>query len=205
MKYFIFSLIALLCWSGSDLFTKMGTKQDDKLSHWRVIFAVGLVMGLHAVVTMIVGRFVDPEVIPDWIRGVIYTDFKFSDFINYLPVAFVYLSAMVIGYAGLRYIELSLSTPVCNSSGSLAFVICALLGIAHLEEMSDATLYATVFGVVLIAAGILMLGFVEFNEDDVQREERQKLSNKKYSKSFLALLIPIIYLVLDALGTVGDQ
>jgi uncharacterized membrane protein len=42
--YFIFSLIALLSWSGSDLFSKMGTNQKDKNSHWKVIFAVGVIM-----------------------------------------------------------------------------------------------------------------------------------------------------------------
>lgn len=57
---FIFALIALLCWSGSDLFSKLGTSQKDKNSHYKVMFAVGIIMGIHAVITIIVSAFIPP-------------------------------------------------------------------------------------------------------------------------------------------------
>ena len=41
-------MLALLGWSGSDLFSKMGSKPSDKYSHWKMVMAVGLVMGVHA-------------------------------------------------------------------------------------------------------------------------------------------------------------
>ena len=46
--WFVLALVALLCWSGSDLFSKIGSKPDDKYSQWKMVVAVGLVMGLHA-------------------------------------------------------------------------------------------------------------------------------------------------------------
>ena len=47
--WFTFSLIALLCWSGSDLFSKIGCQDAaDKYSHLKMVMAVGVVMGLHA-------------------------------------------------------------------------------------------------------------------------------------------------------------
>ena len=47
--WFWLSLITLLCWSGSDLFSKIGCRDaDDKLSHLKMVIAVGTVMGLHA-------------------------------------------------------------------------------------------------------------------------------------------------------------
>ncbi len=196
--YFIFSLLALFSWSGSDIFSKVGTSQKDKLSHWKVIFFVGIIMGLHAIITIIVSKFINPENIPTWLLSIIYTDFVFSDFIKYLPVASIYLIAMIIGYAGLRYIELSISSPICNSSGSLALIICAILGWAVLDIPS-------IIGVVLISIGILFLGIVDYNEDVENKILRRKKSNYKYSKSFIAILIPILYLIIDALGTVGDQ
>ena len=105
MTGFIFALIALLCWSGSDLFSKLGTSQKDGRSHWRVIFAVGTIMGIHALITIIVSAiFPSLASAPDWIKTMIYTDFKLIDFVYYLPIAAIYLAAMVIGYAGLRYI-----------------------------------------------------------------------------------------------------
>ncbi|MBQ6980703.1 MAG: EamA family transporter [Clostridia bacterium] len=199
--YFIFALIALLAWSGSDLFSKTGTSQKDKHSHWKVIFAVGVIMGLHAVLSLVVSAFIPPledGADPEWWRTLIYTDFTPMDFVKYLPVAAIYLAAMVIGYAGLRYIELSVSSPICNSSGSLALLICVILGWAALELW-------TIIGVVLITLGIIMLGVVEYREDETVKLMRQDKSNFKYTKSLIAILIPVIYLVMDALGTVGDQ
>lgn len=190
--------MALLCWSGSDLFSKLSTSQQDKFSHWRVIFAVGAVMGIHAVITLIFGAFLDPETTPEFILTVLYTDFKPMDFVYYLPVAFIYLAAMVIGYVGLRYIELSVSSPICNSSGSLAILICAILGWAVLDGLSVAA-------VVLITAGIIGLGFTEYFEDEQIKAMRQDKSQFKYTRSLIAIIIPVIYLVMDALGTVGDQ
>ena len=196
--YFIFALVALFAWSGSDLFSKLGTSQKDKNSHWHVIFAVGVVMGIHAVITIICGSFIDPDNTPSWILSVIYSDFKPMDFVRYAPIAFIYLAAMVVGYVGLRYIELSVSSPICNSSGSLALVICLMFGWATLNGGSIA-------GVILVTLGIISLGIVEYRESDEVKLARQDGSNFKYTKSLWAILIPIIYLFMDAMGTVGDQ
>ena len=196
--YFIFALVALFAWSGSDLFSKLGTSQKDKNSHWHVIFAVGVVMGIHAVITIIFGSFINPDNTPSWILSIIYSDFKPMDFVRYAPIAFIYLAAMVVGYVGLRYIELSVSSPICNSSGSLALVICLIFGWATLNGGSIA-------GVILVTLGIISLGIVEYRESDEVKLARQDGSNFKYTKSLWAILIPIIYLFMDAMGTVGDQ
>ncbi len=47
--WFWLALIALFCWSGSDLFSKIGCRDaSDKYSHLKMVMAVGVVMGLHA-------------------------------------------------------------------------------------------------------------------------------------------------------------
>ena len=122
--WFAFSLIALLCWSGSDLFSKVGTRNDDKNSHWKVVFAVGLIMGIHFLITIFGGMIIeDPEKVPKFVASLFYTDFKLKDFFVYLPVAALYIGAMVMGYIGLRYIELSISSPICNCSGTIITLI----------------------------------------------------------------------------------
>ena len=206
--YFIFALVALLCWSGSDLFSKKGTNEKDPNSHWKVVFAVGLIMGIHFFITLIGGAIIDsvggPDEVPKFIASLFYTDFKFMDFINYLPVAALYIFAMVLGYIGLRYIELSVSSPICNCSGSLALLLCAIflpmLGgdVIELDAWS-------IIGVVLITLGIIAVGIVDSKESQELKELRRLESNRKYTKSFLALLLPIAYLIIDALGTVGDE
>ncbi|MBE5734241.1 MAG: hypothetical protein E7347_04220 [Clostridiales bacterium] len=206
--YFAFALVALLCWSGSDLFSKMGTNEKDPNSHWKVSFAVGLIMGVHFLITLIGGAVIDanggPDAVPKFVASLFYTDFKFIDFIYYLPVAGLYILAMVIGYIGLRYIELSISSPICNCSGSLALLICAIL--FPLIGADAITLDAfSIIGVISITLGIIGLGIVDNKENQELKELRRQASNRKYTKSFLALLLPIAYLIIDALGTVGDE
>ena len=111
--WFWFSLIALICWSGSDLFSKIGCQDaDDKYSHLKMVMAVGLVMGLHAAYEI-------------FING---TEINGSIILTYLPVSLLYISSMTIGYIGLRYIELSISSPICNSSGALVAVLALATG-----------------------------------------------------------------------------
>lgn len=203
--YYIFSILALLCWSGSDLFSKMGTRERDKNSHWKVVFAVGLIMGIHFFITLIGGAIIDNTVGVDGVHKIVaslfYTDFKLMDFINYLPVASLYILAMVFGYIGLRYIELSISSPICNSSGALAFLLCLVFGIFSTEDIT----VTTIVGILMITVGIIALGFVEQREDEEVRKARQERANRKYTKSILAFLLPISYLIIDALGTAGDE
>lgn len=205
MLYYIFSILALLCWSGSDLFSKIGTREQDKNSHWKVVFAVGSIMGLHFFITLIAGAIIDSTVgvdaLPKVAASLLYTDFKPIDFINYFPVAALYILAMVLGYIGLRYIELSISSPICNSSGALAFLLCVLFGIFSVEDITP----ITIIGILMITVGIVALGFVEQREDEEIKKARREKANRKYTKSILAFLLPISYLIIDALGTVGDE
>ncbi len=206
--YFIFALVALLAWSGSDFFSKKGTDEKDPNSHWKVTFAVGLIMGIHFVLTLIGGAIIDanggPDAVPKFVASLFYTDFKLMDFIYYLPVAALYIFAMVLGYIGLRYIELSISSPICNCSGSLALLLCALIFPLIGADPIEFNAF-TIIGVVAITLGIVGIGIVDSKENLELKELRRKESNRKYTKSFLALALPVAYLIIDALGTVGDE
>ena len=182
--WFWLSLIALLCWSGSDLFSKIGCRDgDDRLAHLKMVIAVGIVMGLHAAYEMIFGG----------VRIGVGT------FLTYLPVSLLYISSMTIGYLGLRYIELSISSPICNSSGALVAVLCLITG--GVGEIVPMQLAAT----ALVCAGVTGLGLVEAREDDELRCARQDKANHRYTKSWLALALPVVYCLLDALATFADS
>ena len=104
IMWFWLAIIALLCWSGSDLFSKIGCRDGrDKYNPLKMVIAVGVVMGIHAAYEIFIGGAV-----VTW--SVIWT---------YLPVSLLYIGSMTLGYVGLRYIELSISSPICNSSGAL--------------------------------------------------------------------------------------
>lgn len=206
MLFYFLSIAALLCWSGSDLFSKMGTREQDKNSHWKVVFAVGFIMGIHFFITLIGGHVIDtffggPDNVHKIVASLFYTDFVFFDFIRYLPVAGLYILAMVFGYIGLRYIELSISSPICNCSGALAFILCLIVGLIPKEDVT----VTVIIGIILITVGIVSLGFIEQREDEEVKRARQEKANRKYTKSILAFLLPISYLIIDALGTVGDE
>ena len=185
--WFWFSLIALLCWSGSDLFSKIGCADSrDKYSHLKMVTAVGIVMGLHAAYEIFSGVDISLQVI-----------------LTYLPVSALYILSMAIGYLGLRYIELSISSPICNSSGALVAIMTICLAVIHKEEVGIAP--AQYVAIALVTIGVIGLGFVEAKEDDELRALRQQKANYKYAKSIWAILIPVIYCLLDALGTFADS
>ena len=174
----------MLCWSGSDFFSKIGCRDaSDKYSQYKMVTAVGVVMGIHAAFEIFVGGV---EI--SW--QVIWT---------YLPVSLLYIGSMTLGYVGLRYIELSISSPICNASGALVAIIAIVSGTAGKMAIAQ---YIAIF---LACAGVIGLGFVEANEDDDLRAARQEASNYKYAKSWLALALPIAYCILDAAGTFADD
>lgn len=184
MTWFWFSIIALLCWSGSDFFSKIGCRDaEDKYSQFKMVMAVGVVMGIHALYEIFIG-------------GV---EISMDVILTYLPVSLLYIGSMTLGYVGLRYIELSISSPICNASGALVAVIAILTGTA---DPMEAPQY---IAIALACAGVIGLGFVEANEDEELRAMRQEASNYKYAKSWLALALPIAYCILDAAGSFADD
>lgn len=148
-----------------------------------MVIAVGVVMGLHAAYEIFIGS----------------TEISWSVIWTYLPISLLYISSMALGYLGLRYIELSVSSPICNSSGALVAVLTLLF--VGGEDYSPLALLA----IALVCVGAIGLGVVDATEDPELRAERQKDGNYKYAKSFLALALPVAYCILDAAGTFADN
>ncbi|MBO4264572.1 MAG: EamA family transporter [Clostridia bacterium] len=186
--WFWLSIATLIFWSGSDIFSKIGCADGkDPYSHLKMIMAVGAVMGIHAAYSLIFGH-----VLLDF--GIILT---------YLPISLLYILSMLLGYIGLRYIELSVSSPICNSSGAVVAVLCLATG--TLDLGAEGSMRILLIGAVaLICLGVVGLGIVESVEDDELRMQRQKSSNFKYTKSWKAVCLPIAYCLLDAAGTFSD-
>lgn len=182
--WFWLSIIALLCWSGSDLFSKIGCADpSDKHSHLKMVTAVGIVMGLHAAYEIFIGG----------------AEISFGIMLTYLPVSLLYIGSMTLGYISLRYIELSVSSPICNSSGAIVAIM--ILITSGIGETGVGQLIAT----AVICIGVIGLGFAEAYEDEEKRAARQQKGNYKYAKSALAIVLPLAYCLLDAAGTFADS
>lgn len=145
-----------------------------------MVIAVGVVMGIHAFIEIAGG-----------------VAFEWGDMITYLPASACYISSMILGYVGLRYIELSLSTPICNCSGAIAGIMCFFLLGQPMNRIQ-------IVGVVLIIIAIVSIGFIEQRDDPELREASGLHQNIKYRKSALAFILPLMYCLLDSLGTFAD-
>lgn len=179
--WFLFALITAFFWGGSDLFSKMGTDPRDKYSHLRMIIMVGAVMGIHGLVMFLLN----------------HGEFDPMSILRYLPVSAFYILSMAIGYIGLRFLELSVSSPVCNSSGAVTAILCFLfLG----QRMS----WIQFGAVALVILGVILLSVFDMKDENKARRFRGEVIEDKYRVSALAVCIPIFYCILDALGTFGD-
>ncbi len=176
--WFVFSLLTMLAWGCADLFYKKGADDGERYSHLKTSIMVGLVMGAHAIITLL---FSD-------------VSYDFRNLYIYLPVSFMYILSMTVGYFGLRYLELSISSPIQNSSGIVVTVMCFVFLGQRIEGIP------TWAGMLLICGGVLALGFLEKKDED----ERVSEGERKYRIGFVAFFMPIFYCIIDALGTFFD-
>ncbi len=176
--WFVFALLTMLAWGIADLFYKKGAEEQDRYSHLKTSIMVGLVMGAHAIVTLL---FSD-------------VDYHFLNLIRYLPVSAMYILSMTVGYFGLRYLDLSISSPIQNCSGIVVTVLCFVILGQRIEGIP------TWVAMILICGGVLTLGILEKRAEDV----RVEAGDRKYRIGFVAFFMPIFYCIIDALGTFFD-
>jgi len=118
--WFVCALITLLAWGTADLFYKKGADENEKYSHLKTSMMVGIVMGIHAIFMLI---FTD-------------MNYDFTNILIYLPVSFMYILSMTIGYFGLKYLEVSISSPIQNSSGAITCLLCFIFLDQALDTIS---------------------------------------------------------------------
>lgn len=174
--WFLFALLVMLFWGTADLFYKKSANNDEKYTHLKTVVAVGLIMGIHAIFVLVTNDF----------------NYDFRNILVYLPVSSMYILSMAIGYFGLRYLELSISSPVQNTSGIVVSILCFLI----LKETIDPV---SAIAIGIIAVGLIMLGVIEKKANSSENPE-----DRKYKIGFVAFLMPIFYCIIDSLGTFFD-
>lgn len=177
--WFLFALLTTLSWAGADVFYKKGAALQDRFSHIKTVIMVGLVMGIHGFLYMLITL----------------TPFSPRYLVLYAPVSILYILSMAIGYFGLRYIELSIASPVENSSGAVTAILIYLF-FPHSLSPLDVT------GIALITFGIVALAAL-----DTERNGNAALphaAQKKYRIGVAAITFPTLYCMIDGLGTFAD-
>ncbi len=175
--WLLFALVTFFAWGTADLFYKKGSVETERYSHLKTSIVVGLVMGIVAVATIV-------------INGI---DYDPMNLLIYLPVSLMYILSMTVGYFGLRYLELSVSSPIQNASGAVS---CLIMMIAF-RELPGAI---EGISIVLITFGVVMLGVLEKQKETEFVSE----NNRKYKIGFVAFMMPVLYCIIDSLGTALD-
>lgn len=174
--WLLFALLTFFGWGGADLFYKIGADRTERYSHLKTAIVVGLVMGLAGTVTLLAG-----DIHYDW-----------RNLLIYFPVSAAYILSMTVGYFGLRYLTVSVSSPIQNASGAVS----AILLMAVTRKIPD---LPTSAALILITVGVVVLGVFERNAERTASPE-----DKKHSVGFVAFFMPILYCVIDSVGTFLD-
>ena len=176
MSWLFFSIATALLWGTAELFYKKGARPDEKYSHLKICVWVGVVMGAHAIFTLLT-------------QDIGYNP---VNLLIYLPVSLFYIISMAFSYFGMRFLEESISDPIENTAG----VICVLLFAIF---MGDEFSLLTWIAVGVITIGVVGVSFVENHGETVRKKTYGKVL------AIVAFIMPFLYALLDAFGTFLDD
>ena len=176
MSWLFFSVGTALLWGIAELFYKKGALPNEKYSHLKICVWVGVVMGLHAIFTLLTQNI----------------NYNPINIIRYLPVSLFYIISMAFSYFGMRFLEESISDPIENTAG----VICVILFAVF---MGDDFHWLTWLAVGVIAVGVVGVGYLENHGETTRKKKLGK------TLAIVAFCMPFLYALLDAFGTFLDD
>ena len=176
MSWLFFSIATAVLWGTAELFYKKGALPNEKYSHLKICVWVGVVMGAHAIFTLLTQDI----------------NYNPVNLLIYLPVSAFYIISMAFSYFGMRFLEESISDPIENTAG----VICVLLFAIF---MGDEFSLLTWIAVGVITVGVVGVSYME----NAGETPRKKTYGKKLA--IVAFIMPFLYALLDAFGTFLDD
>ena len=176
MSWLFFSIATALLWGTAELFYKKGALPNEKYSHLKICVWVGVVMGAHALFTLLT-------------QDIGYNP---VNLLVYLPVSLFYIISMAFSYFGMRFLEESISDPIENTAG----VICVLLFAIFMGDEFSALTW--------IAVGVITVGVVGVSYLENKGETTRKKTYGK-ALAVISFCMPFLYALLDAFGTFLDD
>ena len=176
MSWLFFSVATALLWGIAELFYKKGARPDEKYAHLKICVWVGVVMGAHAIFTLLT-------------QNISYNPINI---IRYLPVSLFYIISMAFSYFGMRFLEESISDPIENTAGVICVVLFALI-------MKDSFHWLTWVAVGVIGIGVVGVSFLENRGETPRKRKYGK------ALAVVAFIMPFLYALLDAFGTFLDD
>ena len=176
MSWLFFSIATAILWGAAELFYKKGAQPNEKYSHLKICVWVGVVMGAHAIFTLLT-------------QDIGYNPINI---IRYLPVSLFYIISMAFSYFGMRFLEESISDPIENTAG----VICVLLFAVF---MGDEFSWLTWLSVGVITVGVVGVSYLENHGETTRKKTYGK------TLAIISFCMPFLYALLDAFGTFLDD
>lgn len=192
--WLILSGLTFIFWGVSQFFYKLGNSVYEKYSSSKTVIMVGLIFGAYIIIYyFLISGFTISFSIEEQSSDNNYNLFKL---ISYLPISLSYIVSMWFSYIGLRYLELGIASPIQNASGGFS----AILIIIFSKTSVNLSVYLSIF---LITLGTILLAF---NKSKIDQNGRAmvKAENSQYRFGALAVIFPIIYMILDSIGTFLD-
>ena len=176
MSWLFFAIGTAILWGTAELFYKKGALPNEKYSHLKICVWVGIVMGAHAIFTLLTQDI----------------NYNPINIIRYLPVSLFYIVSMAFSYFGMRFLEESISDPIENTAG----VICVLLFVVFFQEEYS---LLTWISIAVITIGVLGVSFLENRGETTRKKKLGK------TLAVVAFCMPFVYALLDAFGTFLDD
>ena len=176
MSWLFFSIATAVLWGAAELFYKKGARPDEKYSHLKICVWVGIIMGAHAIFTLLTQDI----------------NYNPINLIRYLPVSLFYIISMAFSYFGMRFLEESISDPIENTAG----VICVLLFAVF---MGDEFSWLTWVSVGVITVGVVGVSYLENHGETTRKKTYGK------ALAIISFCMPFVYALLDAFGTFLDD
>ena len=176
MSWLFFAIGTAILWGTAELFYKKGALPNEKYSHLKICIWVGVVMGAHAIFTLLTQDI----------------NYNPINIIRYLPVSLFYIISMAFSYFGMRFLEESISDPIENTAG----VICVLLFVLFFKEEYS---LLTWISIAVITIGVLGVSFLENRGETTRKKKLGK------TLAVVAFCMPFVYALLDAFGTFLDD
>ncbi len=182
LTWFSFAIAATFCWGLSDVFFKKGTDPNDRYSHLRIMIMIGIIMGIQAIVEL----------------QKLNWKYDIKNIAIYFPVSFLYILSMGIDFFGYRYLLISVGSPVASTSGAIA-------GILSFKVLGKTMSGWQFFAVSLITSGLILLAILERREAERELLKETDEIDRKHKMGAAALMFPILYAVIDGVGTFLDD
>lgn len=177
MTWVVFAALTVILWGTSETIFK-SVSNNEKDSVLKLISYNGLVLGICSLIYMLITK----------------TEISFDMILTYLPVSLIFITSMFCTYAAMRYVKVSITSPIQNSACALSSILCILILGQEVNVIHAIAIVAIIIGLILIS--------INKDENNYENEEKQTKSRKVF---LIGIGFALMYWVLDGFGSFMDE